>query len=185
MGLGNLHKPLRHDLVFGGLFIAFRILFDFALTHELLNNQPEMGSLTKGFQLFKSVMHAKFLADWISQQRRLRRKVAKAKEEEARVKVSTTVAAPRMAITLTKSPMVAKDMNGMMAVANTTQKNESRKQEGQKIVDIGCDDLDVRARVASVKGKTSSSLKNARRRIMSNMKDILDEQAFQDMVVVH
>ncbi|KAF9393886.1 hypothetical protein CPC16_000870 [Podila verticillata] len=185
MGLGNLYKPLRHDLVFGGLFIAFRILFDFALTHELLNNQPEMGSLTKGFQLFKSVMHAKFLVDWINQQKRLRRKMAKAKEEEARVKVSTTVATPCMAITLTKSPLAAKDLNGMIAVADTIQENERKKREGQKIVNLGSNDLDVRARVASVKGKTSLSLRNARRRITSNMKDTLDEQAFQDMLVAH
>lgn len=190
MGLGHLHKPLRHDLVFGGLFIAFRILFDFALTHELINNRPEMGSLTKGFLLFKSAMHAKFLVDWINQQRRLRRKAAKAqtKEEEAYAKVSTTaVAAPRMAIALTKAPLsVAKDLNGMMAVVDQTiQKNERYKREGQKVVDIGYDDLDTRARVVSIKGKTSSSLRSARRRITSNMKDTLDEQAFQDMAVAH
>ncbi|KAG0082530.1 hypothetical protein BGZ92_011640 [Podila epicladia] len=188
MGLGHLHKPLRHDLVFGGLFIAFRIVFDFALTYELVRNRPELCGVSQAFQLFKSVMHAKFLVDWISQQRRLRRKAAKEAAAVHAAKASVAVA-PRLAITLTKAPTTAmdKDLNGMMAmVAQTIQKNECRREGQQKLVGAGYDDvLHIKERVISVKAKTSSSsLRIARRRNTSNMRDTLEE-AFQDMVVAH
>ncbi|KAG0032765.1 hypothetical protein BGZ82_006396 [Podila clonocystis] len=183
MGLGHLHKPLRHDMVFGGLFIAFRIVFDFVLTHELVKNRPEMGGVTKAFQLFKSVMHAKFLVDWISQQRRLRRSMAKEAAIARAVKASSPVT-PRMAITLTKAPKSgAKDVGIMAMVDQTIQKNE-RRWEGQKAANLGYDDL-LHSKERAVKTKTSSSShRNARRRNTSNMKDTLDE-ALQDMVIAH
>lgn len=187
MGLGHLYKPLRHDLVFGGLFVAFRIMFDFALTHELVKNRPEIGLLNKGFQLFKSLMHTKFLVDWISQQRRLRRRPAKEAAAAPAAKASFAAVAPRMVITPTKATTgVGKDL-GMMAMVDQTIQKNGRRQEGQqKVVGLGYDDLlYTKERVASVKAKTSSpSLRNARRRNISHMKGTLDE-VLHDMVVAH
>ncbi|KAG0352633.1 hypothetical protein BG005_007935 [Podila minutissima] len=187
MGLGHLYKPLRHDMVFGGLFIAFRIVFDFALTHELVKNRPEMGGVTRAFQLFKSAMHAKFLVDWISQQRRLRRKAAKEADVAARAAKASVAVAPRVALTKAPTVGVDKDLNGMTAmVAQTIQKNEHRREGQQKIVGLGYDDvLHTKERVTTVEAETPwSSLRNARRRNTSNMRDTLEE-ALQDMVVAH
>ncbi|KAF9175586.1 hypothetical protein BGX20_003589 [Mortierella sp. AD010] len=76
MGLGFLHKPLRNDLLFGLTFILFRILFDFALTHEMVMNRAGLTTISRIILLFKSCMNFKFLIDWINQQIRLRREKA-------------------------------------------------------------------------------------------------------------
>ncbi|KAG0252078.1 hypothetical protein BG011_007210 [Mortierella polycephala] len=72
MGLGQLHKPLRSDMLFSASFICFRIVYDFALTHEMVVNRSDIPITLKGAMLFKSLMHFKFLADLIKQQIRLR-----------------------------------------------------------------------------------------------------------------
>ncbi|KAF9997990.1 hypothetical protein BGZ79_008318 [Entomortierella chlamydospora] len=78
MGLGFLHKPLRNDMLFGLTFILFRILFDFALTHEMVMNRTGLTTISRIILLFKTCMNFKFLIDWINQQIRLRRKRASA-----------------------------------------------------------------------------------------------------------
>ncbi|KAI8604184.1 hypothetical protein EDD21DRAFT_438120 [Dissophora ornata] len=73
LGLGFIFQPLRSDLLFGSSFILLRIFWDFALTHEMVMNRPEMGTSAKAILIFKSAMNFKFLIDWINQQIRLRR----------------------------------------------------------------------------------------------------------------
>ncbi|KAI1314451.1 hypothetical protein EDD11_002153 [Mortierella claussenii] len=73
MGFGFLHKAFRKDILFGLSFLAFRIVFDFVLTHEMIMNRPSMSAATKAILLFKSAMNFKFFLDWISQQTRLRK----------------------------------------------------------------------------------------------------------------
>ncbi|KAG0360079.1 hypothetical protein BC939DRAFT_500681 [Gamsiella multidivaricata] len=74
MGLGFIYKSLRNDILFGGTFVLFRVLWDFALTHELVMNRADMHTADKAFLIFKSVMNFKFFIDWVNQQIRLRRR---------------------------------------------------------------------------------------------------------------
>ncbi|KAF9178378.1 hypothetical protein BGZ51_007700 [Haplosporangium sp. Z 767] len=90
MGLGQLHKPLRNDMLFSASFVCFRIVYDFALTHELVINRSDIPITLKGVMLFKSLMHFKFLIDLIKQQIRLR---SNKSVERKSADISATVAA--------------------------------------------------------------------------------------------
>ncbi|KAG0347605.1 hypothetical protein BG004_007366 [Podila humilis] len=186
MGLGQMYKPLRHDMLFGVLFILFRIVFDFAYTHEFVVHRPEMSYTTKSFILLKSVMHTKFLVDWIHQQKRLRAKLAKETKILKNTPCVTVTATATVSATAYEGSSsktifslnadqisqvhkmqfdLAKDLNGMVAIVD--QKIESNQG------------------VSSMSKSTSTSLNNARRRNLSGMKDTLELQSMQDLLVAH
>ncbi|KAF9286795.1 hypothetical protein BGZ68_002547 [Mortierella alpina] len=71
MGLGQIHKPFRNDLLFAVTFFLFRIVLDCLLSHEVIANRPDVPFSLKSFVLFKSALHVKFLVDLIRQQIRL------------------------------------------------------------------------------------------------------------------
>ncbi|KAF9435667.1 hypothetical protein BGZ76_005780, partial [Entomortierella beljakovae] len=74
LGLGFLHKPLRNDLLFATSFFLFRIVFDFALSHEFIMNRTDLSIIGKSIIAFKSLMNFKFFIDLIHQQIKLRRR---------------------------------------------------------------------------------------------------------------
>ncbi|KAG0216778.1 hypothetical protein BGX31_000485 [Mortierella sp. GBA43] len=67
-----IYSRFRHDMLFGASFVVFRILWDFALTHEFIMNRPGTLTVTKIILIFKSTMNFKFFIDWVNQQIRLR-----------------------------------------------------------------------------------------------------------------
>ncbi|KAK3822641.1 MAG: hypothetical protein J3Q66DRAFT_437125 [Benniella sp.] len=90
LGLGFIHKSLRSDRLFGATFVLFRILWDFALTHEVIMNQPETQTFTKVILIFKSVMNFKFFIDWVKQQIRLWKQPVAAAQKERSVSVASS-----------------------------------------------------------------------------------------------
>ncbi|KAF9359854.1 hypothetical protein BGX26_011231 [Mortierella sp. AD094] len=137
MGLGFLHKPLRNDMLFGSTFILFRILFDFALTHEMIMNRPELTAITRVILLFKSSMNFKFLIDWINQQIRLRRKRASAPAavmcetgaHTMEVKSGLDITLSASSVPLKLSP--SKSGNGITTLVYQPQQKAQRQQSQQ------------------------------------------------------
>ncbi|CAO3569118.1 unnamed protein product [Mortierella alpina] len=71
LGLGQIYKPFRSDILFAVTFFLSRILMDCLLSHEVIVNRPDVPLSLKSFIVFKSALHIKFLVDLIRQQIRL------------------------------------------------------------------------------------------------------------------
>lgn len=79
---------LRHDNLFGLLFILTRFVLDALVTHELMRN-TSMIPLCKLLIATKVPVNIKFFADWMRQQRRLRRRQRQQREEAIPAEKST------------------------------------------------------------------------------------------------
>lgn len=80
LSLGFMFPHLRHDDLFGLLFVLSRFVIDALMTHELLRN-TSMAPLCKFLIASKVPVNIKFFIDWIKQQRRLRRRQSQQREE--------------------------------------------------------------------------------------------------------
>jgi hypothetical protein len=181
VGIGCLDKSLRRDMLYGFMFIIFRILFDFSLTHEILwNRERELTTAPKTILIFKSLMNLKFLQGWISQQKRLARK--------RRAEAATKASASTTAEASVTANGVADNKNIVSITAPTTAARlgsvTSRKsmhvQREEHRVPIGRED-----------GAVSTSLEsNSRRSARIRSKgvqenDLLGTQPFVDIIAVH
>ncbi|KAG0037937.1 hypothetical protein BGZ82_001525 [Podila clonocystis] len=78
---GYFHHTFHlHDNLFGLLFVLSRFVLDALMTHELMRN-TSMISVCKLLITIKVPLNIKFFADWVRQQRRLRRRQGQQKEE--------------------------------------------------------------------------------------------------------
>ncbi|KFH63230.1 hypothetical protein MVEG_10641 [Podila verticillata NRRL 6337] len=73
LSLGFMFPHLRNDNLFGALFFMIRIVIDVLMTHEMLRN-TSMATMAKILTVFKMPLNFKLFADFIGQQRRLRRR---------------------------------------------------------------------------------------------------------------
>ncbi|KAF9111131.1 hypothetical protein BGX27_005366 [Mortierella sp. AM989] len=201
MGLGFLHKPLRHDMIFGSSFFLFRILYDFSLTHEMIMNRPDLPVPAKIILLFKSAMNFKFFMDWINQQIRLRRKKAcTAVIAACETSAHTTETRSELKIPMSVSPVAPnpseKYVNGITTLVYQPQPKAQRQQskhgkaqssqKGRRRASNGMltdSTPDSSSFLTPLPSKSRHVLRNRNTRARAG--GMLDDQAFVDMITVH
>ncbi|KAG0314575.1 hypothetical protein BGZ99_008055 [Dissophora globulifera] len=106
IGLGFVYKRLRNDMIFGVSFILLRIIYDFALTHEMVMHRHTMTTFAKAVLLFKSAMNFKFMIDWLNQQIRLscKKRVSAGANTAAHIPASATVSSESTRVSVKNRP---------------------------------------------------------------------------------
>ncbi|KAJ3113866.1 hypothetical protein HDU96_002819 [Phlyctochytrium bullatum] len=108
MALGSIHKPLRHDKLFGAVFFTTRLAFHVYLTIHL-GFFAYPGTLTFMYPLGVLPLHVMWFNGWIKQQRRLHKaKLAAAAATAAGSTTASTIVSPSTPTAPTAAPAPTK-----------------------------------------------------------------------------
>ncbi|KAG0304045.1 hypothetical protein BGZ98_005996 [Dissophora globulifera] len=125
--LGFVYKRLRNDMIFGVSFILLRIMYDFALTHEMVMHRHTMTTFTKAILLFKSAMNFKFMIDWLNQQIRLSCKKRVSASAAAHIPTPTTISSESTRVSVKNRPA---DITDYTVAAQRTVISSSGSKSG-------------------------------------------------------
>ncbi|KAG0210741.1 hypothetical protein BGX28_009016 [Mortierella sp. GBA30] len=173
MGLGQVYKPFRNDFLFTTTFLLFRILYDCAITHEIVVNRPESFISIKIISLLKVALHFKFFSDLVKQQIRLR-----SNRKDSYIKATSLITEEVRSTTMRDISSEEKENERSIAISASLPKSMGTNMPEQE------QQLPTQRSIAEY-GQRQHHIHFRMRRTLVNTGDLMEDQPFVGLISVH